>query len=143
MYFDPFEEIRRLHAYIDRMFSDMLRSPRVTVSIREPLVDLLDEGDTFRLVVELPGMSKEDIDVWVTEDSVTIKAEKKGGREERNRNYFIRERTYASYYRTITLPEPVIPEETKARYNNGVLEIVLKKKAPQKKEEKGHKVKVE
>ncbi len=142
MYFDPFEEIRRLHAYIDRMFSDLMRSPRVSVSVREPLVDLLDEGDKFRLVVELPGMSKEDIDVRVTEDSVTIRAEKKGSREEKGKNYFIRERTYATYYRTIPLPEPVIPEETKARYNNGVLEIVLKKVRPGKSEE-GYKVNVE
>ncbi len=142
MYFDPWEEIRRLHSYIDRMFSDLMRSPRVSVSVREPLVDLLDEGDRFRLVVELPGMSKEDIDVRVTEDSVTIRAEKKGSREEKGKNYFIRERTYATYYRTIPLPEPVIPEETKARYNNGVLEIVLKKARPGKSEE-GYKVNVE
>jgi len=142
MYFDPFEEIRRLHAYIDKMFSDIMRSPRVSVSIREPLVDLVDEGDKFRLVVELPGISKEDIDVRVTEDSVTIRAEKKSGKEEKGQNYFIRERSYATYYRTVPLPEPVIPEETKARYNNGVLEIILKKARPKEKEE-GHRVKIE
>ncbi len=138
MYWDPFEEIRRIQRELDRMFAGL--SQMTAYRFREPLVDILDEGDKFRIVVDLPGLRKEDIDVIVQPESVTIKAERKIAEEKSGKNYYVRERAVTSFYRVITLPEPVIPEETKAKYNNGVLEIELKKAG---KEEKGYRVKVE
>ena len=147
MIYDPFDEIRRIHRELDRIFSEMFgRIGRIEspLMIREPAIDLIDEGDHFLLVVELPGVDKEDVELYVTRDSVTIKAEKKGGKERKGGNYYVRERVHSAYYRTITLPEPVIPEETKATFRNGVLEVTLKKERPKLEgEEKGYKVKIE
>lgn len=144
MVYDPFEEIRRLHEYIDRMFSDMFVRSRVAepVFARAPLIDLVDEGDKFRIVAEIPGIDKEDLDVRVTEDSVIIRAESRAGREERGKNYYVRERGYTSYYRTVSLPEPVIPEKAEATYKNGILEIVVPKRTPERGGEGGFKVKI-
>ncbi len=143
MIYDPFEEIRRLHEYIDRMFGDMFTRVREQdlMVTRAPLVDLVDEGDKFRIVAEIPGVDKEDLDVRVYEDSVVIRAEKKLGKEEKGKNYYVRERGYTAYYRTIALPEPVIPENAEASYRNGVLEIVLPKKSPQR-SEGGHRLEI-
>jgi HSP20 family protein len=146
MIYDPWEDLRRIHREIDRMISDMFgRLARVeSTVIREPAVDLIDEGDHFILVAELPGVNKEDVELYVNRDSVTIKAERKGGVEKKGKNYYVRERVYGTYYRTIPLPEPVIPEETKATFKNGVLEVTLKKEKPKLEgEEKGFKVKIE
>ncbi len=146
MFYDPWDDLRRLHREIDRMISEMLgRMGRVEPTlIREPVVDLVDEGDHFLLVVELPGVNKEDVELYVNRDSVTIRAERKGGIEKRGDRYYVRERVYSSFYRTIPLPEPVIPEETRATFKNGVLEVTLKKEKPKLEgEEKGYRVKIE
>ncbi|NPA86990.1 MAG: Hsp20/alpha crystallin family protein [Candidatus Diapherotrites archaeon] len=144
MFYDPFEELRRLHRELDRFFGQVFGRIGSPVMIREPAIDLIDEGDHFLLVVELPGVKKEDVELYVNRDSVTIKAEKRGREEKKGGNYYVRERVYSAFYRTITLPEPVIPEETKARFNNGVLEVILKKERPRLEgEEKGYRVKIE
>jgi len=130
MIYDPFEEIRRLHEYIDRMFEDMMRAPAVPsaeMTFRAPPVDVVDDGDKIRVVAEIPGVDKEDLDVRVFE---------------KDKGYFLRERSYSSYYRTIALPAPVVPEKAEATYRNGVLELVLPKKIPQKQEEGGFRVNV-
>ncbi len=137
MYWDPFEELRRIQQEIDRMFATLTR---YRPKIREPLVDVLDEGESFRIIVDLPGMRKEDIEVYVEEDKVVIKAERKAEDERKGENYFVRERSYAQFYRVVPLPEPVVPEQAKAKYNNGVLEIVVPKAG---KAEKGHRVQIE
>jgi len=142
--YDPFDEIRRLHEYIDKMFSDIFARGRAAgpVVTRAPLIDLVDEGDKFRIVADIPGIDKEDLDVRVTEDTVIIRAESRADREERGRNYYLRERGSTSYYRVITLPEPVVPEKAEASYKNGILEIVLPKRAPERNEGEGFRVKI-
>jgi HSP20 family protein len=147
MVYDPFEELRRLHEYIDRMFEDMFRSYSTPsfgteVSFRAPPVDVIDEGDKIRVVAEIPGVRKEDLDVRVFEDSVVIRAERKESTEKKDKGYYLRERSYSTYYRTIALPAPVIPEKAEATYTNGVLELVLPKKVPEKSEEGGFRVNV-
>ncbi len=90
----------------------------------EPLVDVIERGDEIWVVADVPGVSKENIDVKVTERTVTIKAQND-----------------RKYYKVVELPREVIPESAKASYKNGVLEIKLKKKTTT--EEKGFKVQVE
>jgi len=92
---------------------------------RKPLVDTMETDDEVHVIVEMPGVSKEDIDLNASETKLEIKAEGE------NRKYF----------EVVNLPCEVIPESAKARYNNGVLEVILKKKYPKK--EKKKKIKVE
>ncbi len=95
-----------------------------------PSVDVEDRGKDFRLTVDLPGFDKENVDVEVTEDAVVVQAKQAQATEEKQKNYVRHERAAQTYYRRIQLPETVISDESTANLNNGILEIVLPKKAP-------------
>ncbi len=126
MIFDPFEEIRRIQERLNRLFEDFERVGPRTVRIEMP-VDVIDEGDQIRIVADLPGFNKEDIEVWVEDGDLVIKAERKEEKEERERNYIKRERRYGRIYRRIALPADVDVENVRASYNNGVLEVTIPK----------------
>ncbi len=91
---------------------------------REPLVDVLDEGEIVKVVAELPGVDKSDVKMDATTNSLTINVETP------NRKY----------HKVIDLPSDVEPESSKATYNNGVLEVSLRKVKPKA---KGHTIKIE
>jgi HSP20 family protein len=95
-----------------------------------PSVDVEDQGKDYRLTVDLPGFKKEDVDVEVADDSVTVHAKKTQAEEEKKKNYLRRERAAQTYYRRIQLPEMVRSDEAKASLNNGILEVTLPKKEP-------------
>jgi HSP20 family protein len=108
----------------------MRHRPMMPFKTLMPSVDLEDRGKDFRLTVDLPGFNKENLDVEVIEDAVTIQAKKTQAAEEKQKNFVRRERAAQTYYRRIPLPEPVLSDEAKANLNNGVLEILLPKKEP-------------
>ncbi len=91
---------------------------------RKPLIDVIETDDEVQVIAEMPGVNKEDIELNATEKELEIKAESENRR----------------YYERVELPCEVVPDSAKARYNNGVLEVVFKKKYPEK---KGKKIKVE
>ncbi len=97
---------------------------REGVEERKPLVDVIETDDEVQVIAEMPGVSKDDIELNATETSLEIRAESE------NRKY----------YEVVELPAEVDPDSAKARYNNGVLEVILKKKYPKK---GGKKIKVE
>ncbi|WP_297521217.1 Hsp20/alpha crystallin family protein [Thermococcus sp.] len=154
-YWDPFDLMREIQEEIDAIFRDVMRGPRlwnirepeesiaVSETWREPFVDIFDRGDRFVITAELPGVRKEDIKLRVTEDTVYIEAQIKREKELEEEGAIRVERYYSGYRRVIRLPEEVIPEKAKARYNNGVLEIEIPKKKPTKTEKEGFEVKIE
>ena len=95
-----------------------------------PSVDLEDQGKDFCLIVDLPGFRKEDVEIEVSDDSVTIHAKREQSQEEKKKNYVRRERAAQAFYRRIQLPESVRSGDAKASLNNGILEITLPKKEP-------------
>lgn len=92
-----------------------------------PWVDLEDQGKDYRLTVDLPGFSKEDVEVEVSEDSVSVHAQKSQAKEERDKKFVRRERSAQTYFRRIPLPEKVRSDDAKANLSNGTLEILLPK----------------
>ncbi|HDZ36277.1 MAG TPA: Hsp20/alpha crystallin family protein [Thermococcus sp.] len=153
-YWDPFDLMREIQEEIDAIFRDIMRGPRLwsrgpehyeltSETWREPFVDIFDRGDKFVITVELPGVKKEDIKLRVTEDTVYIEAQMRREKELEKEGAVRIERYYSGYRRVIRLPEEVIPEKAKARYNNGVLEIEIPKKTPTKTKEEGFEVKIE
>jgi len=124
--FDPFEELRRMQERMTRLLEefDRLTTTEITVPI-----DVIDEDDKIRVVADLPGFNKEDIEVFIEDGDLVIRARRKEEVEEKGRNYIRQERRYGEVYRRITLPVEVDVENIKARYNNGVLEIELPKTA--------------
>lgn len=106
------------------------RGPMMPFEAKMPSVDLEDKGKEFRLTADLPGFSKQDVELDVTEDSVTISATKSQEKEEKDKNYIHRERSTQTFYRRVPLPEEVRSDDAKATLNNGLLEITLPKKQP-------------
>ncbi len=99
-------------------------------SVRSPEVDVLDLGTEIHVIVDLPGVKKDDIDVELMPGSVKIKAEVSEEIEREPMPYTRRERGYIAYKRKLDLPADVIPDKAKARFNNGVLEVVMPRKEP-------------
>ncbi len=91
-----------------------------------PHTDIYEENDQLVIKTELPGISKEDVNITLQTDRLTIKAEKKEYVVEDTARY-VRERQYGQYLRSLTLPFPVKEEEISATFENGVLELRLSK----------------
>ena len=118
------------------MYSSDLRDrwlPIRPLGIRIPSLDVYEEKDAVVVKAELPGMKKEDIEVNLTGETLTIKGEKKEDKEVKEDNYYRRERSYGSFLRTVALPCEVKSDEIKASFKDGVLDIRLPKTEEAKK----------
>jgi HSP20 family protein len=138
----PMEEMEGwFEDFFRRPFSLMRPSlfPRLRMpEIEEltPSVDVFEEKDEVVVKAELPGMGKEDIDVKVTDDVITISGEKKKEEKVEKKNYYRMERSYGSFTRSLRLPAEVQTEKASAKFKEGVLEIRLPKTEEAKKKEK-------
>jgi HSP20 family protein len=93
-------------------------------------VDIEDRGKDYRVTADLPGFSKNDVNIEVSDSSVMIHAKKTMADEEKQKNYVRKERMAQTFYRRIDLPENVKSDDSKASLSNGILEIILPKKEP-------------
>ncbi|MBI2287602.1 MAG: Hsp20/alpha crystallin family protein [Chloroflexi bacterium] len=92
-----------------------------------PRLDMYEGKDEMVVKAELPGITKEDIDISLEGDSLNIKAEKKQESLAEDTTYYSCERYYGQYFRTVTLPYPVDSEKVSSTFENGLLEIRLPK----------------
>ena len=94
-----------------------------------PAIEMFEKEDKFVVKAELPGMKEEDVDVSVTDGTLTIKGERRAEDEVKEENYYRCERSYGSFFRSIGLPSIVDTGKIKAHYEDGILEIDLPKAA--------------
>jgi HSP20 family protein len=123
----PRREIETLRERFDNLFGDFMTWPR---PLFEPTLIPMDvkETDTELVVTAtLPGFKPEEIEVDVTGDLLTVKAETKEEHEETEGTWHLRERRYGAFRRVFTLPVPIYTDETKAVYENGVLTLTFPK----------------
>lgn len=92
-----------------------------------PAIDVTDEKDKIIVKADLPGLKKEEINVSVDGNFLSIKGERKVEEEEKKKNYYRLERSYGAFERQIDLGSYVDAKQVKAKYNDGVLEVELKK----------------
>lgn len=92
--------------------------------------DIVDEGDKFRINVDLPGVKKDEVKLNVTDNSIEISAEHKEQEEEKKKNYVRKERKEIAYHRTLSLSEKVVSSKASAKLNNGILTIEIPKTTP-------------
>ena len=90
-----------------------------------PAVNVYQDKDRFTVVVELPGLKKEEIEISLHDDTLTIAGERK--REESREQEFLTERLYGKFQRSLTLPTAVDAEKVKASYKDGLLQVDLPK----------------
>jgi HSP20 family protein len=113
----------------------------VELPMRAAYSDLIDEGNRFLVRAEVPGIPRDKIDVTVTKDGIEIAGETDAEKEEKEKNFVVRERSYARIYKSLAFPEEVIPEKAECKIKDGILEVSIPKKAPTS-EVKKHKVEV-
>ena len=94
-----------------------------------PAVDITENDTAFKLSAELPGLSEKDVDISVSGDTLTITGEKRQEKEDKQRNYYLTERSYGQFRRSSLLPEVVDRTKIDATFANGVLTITLPKTA--------------
>ena len=138
-------------AEMERYFENFFRNPFSLLSqpfpnmpafqktgMISPAVDIYEDGDDVVVKAEIPGMKKEDIDVTITDNSLTISGEKKQEEEVKEKDYHRIERSYGSFSRSFRLPDNVKAGKAKASFKDGVLEIRL----PKTKESKQKKIEI-
>jgi len=95
--------------------------------LKSPKVDIIDRDDTIIIKAEVPGIEKKDLDISVSENSVTIKGESKSETKEEKENYVHSEIRRGSVLRTVPLPCPVDSNKASAKFSDGILELTLPK----------------
>ena len=124
-----FDRLTSLREEMDRLLESpvgpILRSPGSFRSWSPPL-DVYEDKDTFTIVVDLPGLKKEDIEISLREQNLAITGERKPD-ESKGEEGFRAERFYGTFQRTVRLPTQVDPNSVKASYQDGILKVVLPK----------------
>jgi HSP20 family protein len=136
---NPFEIMERMSEEMDRWFDRATRGfglsrpgssrgqfgSQAREGLWYPKVEAFQKGDSFIVRADLPGLRKEDLEVELTDDAVTIKGERRDEHQEQREGYWRSEREYGQFHRTVPLPEGVIGESAKAMFRDGVLEITM------------------
>jgi HSP20 family protein len=101
-----------------------------------PAVDVTETEKGYKVVAELPGMDEKNIEVKIANGMLTIKGEKQEDKEEEKQDYYVRERSFGSFERTLPVPDGVDLDKVDASFKNGVLTVALPKTAEAQKAEK-------
>ena len=126
---DPtFGLLRQMTSELDRMFDDPWSFNWPVLSTADstawlPKVDVLEKDNRLITRVDLPGVKKEDVSVEVRDGQLVLSGERKTEKEEKNKNVYRSECQYGSFYRAVPLPDGVNPDDVKATFANGVLEV--------------------
>ena len=127
---DPYRDMIAVRDAMDRMFEERLMRPPVPFgpwSEGALPVDMYETDESVVVKTAIPGVRAEEIDVSVTGETLTIKAETKEEEEIQRENYLRRERRTGSYCRSITLPGGLESEKAEADYTDGVLTLTFPK----------------
>jgi len=127
---DPSRELDSLQSEFNRLFDTFLGNggrnelrPRRWV----PAMDLVETDDHLVLKADLPGMSKEDVDIEVKDNVLTVSGERKAEHEDKTDGYYRIERAFGSFSRSLTLPQGIDSGAIDADFTDGVLEVRLPK----------------
>jgi len=122
---NPFREVDSISRDMETFFE---RSPFGFFSrATAPRVDVFETEKDVVVKAEIPGVSKEDLNVYVDENSIRLSGETKRDTEYKNEHIYRTERYYASFSRTIPLPVEVKSEQAKAEYKDGILTVTVPK----------------
>jgi|SRR5688572_2269361 len=130
--YDPFRELRGLHDEMNRLFAGVgpgvQQGDDFARGAWTPNVDIFEDKDNLIVEAELPGMNREDFEVSVENNTLTLKGERKFEKKTEGDNYHRVERSYGSFTRQFTLPQSVTAEGASADFENGVLRVALPKR---------------
>ena len=128
--FEPFRELAAVQAHLNRIFNEPYAPGDDTLTRADwvPAVDVFEtEQHELVLKAELPGIKREDIDLKVENNVLTIRGEKKQQAEERTERVHRYERSYGVFERSFALPTTVDSEKVSATFQNGILTVTVPK----------------
>jgi HSP20 family protein len=140
--YDPFRDLRTLQEEVNRLFTGSM--PRgfddegIARGAWSPSVDIYENKDQIVLEAELPGMKREDFDLSIENNVITLRGQRQFEKKDESDNYHRVERAYGSFTRSFTLPNTVTAEGANAEYKNGVLRVTL----PKREETKARRIEV-
>jgi HSP20 family protein len=141
----PLKELEEMRKDMDRLFDEFTKPVRrwrtwpKSEGPEIPSIDLYEREGDIVIRVELPGARREDIDITIAKDSLVIKGDIKRDEDVKEENYYISERTFGNFSRTIALPVEVESEKAQATMKDGLLEIVI----PKREEAKPREIRIE
>ncbi len=151
----PFDSLRR---EIDRLFDQFdggswlapFRRPALGLepfwshdtTLRAPAVDVTESEKGYEITAELPGLDEKSVEVKLSNSTLTIKGEKQEEKEEKKKDYYLKERRFGSFERSFHVPDGVDTDKIEASFNKGVLKVMLPKTPEAQKPEKKIAVKV-
>jgi HSP20 family protein len=130
----PLEGVAVLQNRLNSIFNDFanvtgeLQNESLSAGNFIPPVDIYEDVNRLVLKLEVPGISQEDLQIDLENQTLTVKGERKFVNDEKEENFHRIERRYGSFVRSFTLPSTVETESAQASYENGVLAITLSKK---------------
>src|SRR5436309_8860733 len=128
--YDPFRDLRALQDEVNRLFTgNMARfdDEGIARGSWSPSVDIYENKDQIVLEAELPGMKREDFDLSIENNVVTLRGERHFEKKDEADNYHRVERAYGNFTRSFTLPNTVTAEGATADYRHGVLRVTIPK----------------
>ena len=133
-YTDPFRDLATVQERMNRLFEDFLgrgagHEEGFAPSAWSPAVDIYETDDAVVVKAELPGVTRDQVDVEVKDGVLTLRGERKAEQEVRGENYHRMERAYGAFMRSFSLPRGVDDEKINPKLKDGILEISLPKKA--------------
>ena len=128
---DPFRDLISIQDRMNRLFEQTLSRSRgeegSSAATWTPAVDIYETLDTIVLKAELPGVVREDIEIQIDDNTLTLKGERRFSKDVQEESYLRIERTFGSFHRCFTLPATIQQEKIRAVCRDGVLELTLPK----------------
>jgi len=130
--YDPFRDLRTLQEEVNRLFTGNhtrnFDEEGIARGAWSPSVDIYENKEQIVLEAELPGMNRDDFDLSVENNVITLRGERHFEKKDETDNYHRVERAYGSFTRSFTLPNTVSADGATAEYKNGVLRVTLPKR---------------
>ena len=145
----PFSFMRRFAEEMDNLFEDfnirrdwlaLVLGSELGAGIWSPQVEMLQRNGELIVRADLPGLTKNDVKVEITDNAITIEGERRGEKEDKREGFYRSERSYGKFYRRLPIPEGIDVKDAEATFENGVLEV--KMKASKREQQKGRRLEI-
>jgi HSP20 family protein len=131
------QQVARMEREMEQKFEDFVGRPWLRLgwprrwrhwdelSTRGPAIEVYEEKGDVVVKAELPGLKKEDVELNISDNLLTIRGEKKKEEEVKEKGYYYSERSYGGFTRTIEIPKDIQHDKVRATFKEGVLEVRL------------------
>lgn len=128
---DPFREVMTIRNQMDRLVDDWFDLPsgweREGSGLMRLALDVSEDEDNFVIKASVPGIDPDDLDITLSDNTLTIKGEFKADETKESEKYHLRERRYGQFMRSVSLPVAVDADKIEATHEQGILTLTLPK----------------